>query len=313
MVDSPDTTTQRTAAEPERLVLQASDGTALIARLYKEASPVRGVLLVASATGVPQRFYRRFAQHASLRGYRTLTLDYRGIGESKPATLVGYRMDYLDWAERDLAAAVDHAHGLAAGSDVPLFMVGHSYGVHAFGLLDRHADVARFCGFAGGAGWHGWMPRREQWRVLLMWRVLGPLLTRWKGYLPWSLLGMGEDLPLDVYRQWKHWCSFPRYFFDDPALPGLAERFARVHTPMRAVNAWDDGWAPPRSRDAFVAAYRNAPIERIDLTPADGLGPIGHMGYFRPQAKRLWDRTLDWFDAHRRTIQPATPTAPSTP
>ena len=36
-----------------------------------------------------------------------------------------------------------------------------------------------------------------------MWRVIGPLMTRYKGYLAWSKLGMGEDLPLGVYRQWK--------------------------------------------------------------------------------------------------------------
>jgi predicted alpha/beta hydrolase len=34
-----------------------------------------------------------------------------------------------------------------------------------------------------------------------MWRVIGPLMTRYKGYLAWSKLGMGEDLPLGVYRQ----------------------------------------------------------------------------------------------------------------
>jgi predicted alpha/beta hydrolase len=49
-----------------------------------------------------------------------------------------------------------------------------------------------------------------------MWRVVAPALVRWKGYLPWSLLGMGEDLPLGVYRQWRRWCGYPHYFFDDP-------------------------------------------------------------------------------------------------
>ena len=26
----------------------------------------------------------------------------------------------------------------------------------------------------------------------MMWRVLGLVMTRWAGYLPWSRLGMGE-------------------------------------------------------------------------------------------------------------------------
>jgi predicted alpha/beta hydrolase len=277
----------------ETVPLRAGDGYALTALRYPAHGAPRGHVVVAGATGVPQRFYRRFAEHAATQGFNVLTLDYRGIGLSRPERLRGFEMDYLDWARLDLAAAVD-----AVPEDgLPLFMVGHSYGGHALGLLPNHARVARLVTFATGAGWHGWMPRAERLRVLAMWRVLGPLLTRWKGYLPWSLLGMGEDLPLPVYRQWRRWCSFPRYFFDDPAMRSerLAERFAAVRTPIVALNAIDDHWAPPASRDAFMAAYRNAECRRVDLHPRSlGLKSIGHMGYFRPSAQPLWDELLGW-------------------
>jgi predicted alpha/beta hydrolase len=252
---------------------------------------------VAGATGVPQGFYKRFAQHAAAQGFEVLTLDYRGIGLSRPDSLRGFAMDYLDWARLDLAAAVD----AMPDDGLPLVMVGHSYGGHAFGLLPNHQRVSRFITLATGAGWHGWMPRTEQWRVLFMWRVLGPLLTRWKGYLPWSLLGMGEDLPLDVYRQWRQWCSYPRYFFDDPAMArhGLPALFATVRTPTVALNASDDHWAPPASRDAFMAAYVNAPLQRVTLQPSTvGLQAIGHMGYFRPTALPLWNDMLAWLRGH---------------
>ena len=277
----------------ETVTLQAADGYRLTALRYSAVGTAVGQLVVAGATGVPQRFYRRFAEHAAGQGFTTLTLDYRGIGLSRPATLKGFRMEYLDWARLDLAAAVE---AMAEGG-LPLFMVGHSFGGHAFGLLPNHTKVARFYTFATGAGWHGWMPPLERLRVLFMWRVLGPLLTRWKGYLPWRLLGMGEDLPLDVYRQWRRWCQYPRYFFDDPAMRGqrLTERFDAVRTPIVALNALDDHWAPPASRDAFVAAYRHAECRTVDLHPASlGLTSIGHMGYFRPSARPLWDEVLVW-------------------
>ncbi|MFN9746802.1 MAG: alpha/beta fold hydrolase [Betaproteobacteria bacterium] len=277
----------------ESLALRAADGYVLAARRYPARGMARSHVVVAGATGVPQGFYRRFAEHAAAQGADVLTLDYRGVGLSRPASLRGFEMDYLDWARLDLAAAVD-----AVPEDGrPLLMVGHSYGGHAFGLLPNHGRVARFATFATGAGWHGWMPPLERLRVLAMWRVLGPLLTRWKGYLPWSLLGMGEDLPLPVYRQWRRWCAFPRYFFDDPDMEGerLAERFAAVRTPIVALNAIDDHWAPPASRDAFMAAYLNAECRCIDLHPKSlGLEAIGHMGYFRPSAQPLWDEVLAW-------------------
>ena len=294
--------TAKTApAQPERLTLHAADGYALTALRYASHGPERARLIVAGATGVPQGFYRRFAEYAASNGYTVLTLDYRGIGQSRPGTLRGFRMDYLDWGRLDLAAAVEAAanegQGAGPGAPVPLYMVGHSYGGHAFGLLPNHGRVDGLYTFATGAGWHGWMPPLERLRVKLMWNVIGPLLTRWKGCLAWSKLGMGEDLPLDVYRQWKHWCRYPHYFFDDPDMAQVAAGFAEVRAPIMAVNAEDDLWAPPNSRDAFMRGYRNAPWFGISIDPATaGMGKIGHMGYFRPQAQALWGAALDWFD-----------------
>lgn len=281
-------------AGAQPLTLTSPDGTEIQALRYDAATP-RGRIVVAGATGVPQLYYRAFAEYAASQGFTTLTLDYRGIGLSRPKSLRGLRMRYLDWAHQDLAAAVD----AIADDGLPLYMVGHSFGGHAFGLLPNVGRIARFYTFATGAGWHGWMPRAEQLRVQLMWRVIGPLLTRWHGFLAWSRLGMGEDLPVDVYRDWKHWCRYPRYFFDDPAMAEqVRRRFDRVRTPIVAANAIDDLWAPPASRDAFMAGYRNAQLQQVDLDPRQlGIGPIGHMGYFRRKAQPLWDDVLAWFVA----------------
>ena len=283
-----------TTAMPVELILTTIDGTELQARRYDATAP-RGRIVMAGATGVPQLYYRAFAEYAASHGFTTLTLDYRGIGLSRPRSLRGFRMRYLDWAHQDLAAAVD----AIPDDGLPLYMVGHSFGGHAFGLLPNVERIARFYTFATGAGWHGWMPRAEQLRVHLMWRVIGPLLTRWHGFLAWSHLGMGEDLPVDVYRDWKHWCRYPRYFFDDPAMAEhVIRRFDRVRTPIVAANAIDHLWAPPASRDAFMAGYRNAQLTQIDLDPRQlGCGPIGHMGYFRRKAQPLWDEVLAWFAA----------------
>jgi len=289
------------SAASERVTLPAADGYPITAIRYATTAPARANLIVAGATGVPQGFYRRFANFATSNGCATLTFDYRGIGLSAPATLRGFKMNYADWGRFDLAAAVD------AMSDpkLPLFVVGHSYGGHAFGLLPNHRKVAAFCTFGTGAGWHGWMPRLERVKVLALWHVLGPLLTTWKGYLPWHLLGMGEDLPLDFYRQWKRYCRYPNYFFGDPSMQHLARRFAEVRTPIMAANAIDDRWSPPQSRDAFMAAYKNAMRKTWNIDPKHvGLAAIGHMGYFRAHALPLWESALLWLDNNHH-FQPA--------
>ncbi|MCG9756230.1 alpha/beta fold hydrolase [Shewanella insulae] len=266
-------------------------------QLYSAKTALQGRVIVAGATGVPQGFYRRFAQFACEQGFETLTFDYRGIGESKPETLKGFEMDLLDWGKQDLAAAVE----FMSKDDVPVFVIGHSYGGHAFGLLPNHHKVSGCYVFGTGAGWHGYMPFGEQLKVLTMWHLVLPVLTWWKGYCAWQVFGMGEDLPKNAFSQWRHWCRYPHYFFDDPKMEGIETLYQAVETPMVAANALDDLWAMPRSRDAFVQYYRNAPLTRQDLDPQTLGGKIGHMGYFRQPATPLWQASLDWF----KSINPA--------
>ena len=288
-----------TSHTPESVSLQAADGYRLAALRYPAQGPGKGNLLMASATGVPQRFYRRFAEHAAQRGFSVLTLDYRGVGDSRPASLSGFDMAYLDWALLDLKAAVDHL----GADDQPLYWMGHSFGGHALGLLPNQGRISAAYCFGTGAGWAGWMPPLEGLKVRLMWNSVLPLIVRAKGYLAWSRLGMGEDLPLGVYRDWRHWCRFPRYFFDDPQMRETLRSFDAVRMPCLFANAEDDLWALPCSRDAFIQGYRNAAVERRDL-PASRRQPIGHMGYFRPALAALWDEALDWLLDQQRAATP---------
>lgn len=282
----------KTSGEPVTLI--AADGYRLGATLFPAANgKVRAHLLMAGATGVPQGFYRRFAEYASQRGFSVLTLDYRGVGQSRPASLRGFRMSYLDWGRLDLAAAVDALHS----ERVPLYLVGHSFGGHALGLLPNHRRISACYSFGSGAGWAGWMPLLEGIKVRLLWHLILPPLVAWKGFMPWRLLGMGEDLPLSVYRDWKKWCRYPRYFFDDPDMAHLRQQYAEVRLPLLAATALDDPWAPPRSRDAFASGYRNAALAVRDIAALPGGAPIGHMGYFRAAAQPLWDEMFDWFQA----------------
>ncbi len=272
----------------------AADGYELGAVRFVPDGRPHARILVAGATAVPQRFYRRFAESAAARGYEVLTLDYRGVGASAPPSLRGFRMDFTDWARLDLAAAID-----TLDIDTrPLYVVGHSYGGVCFGLVPEPGRVRGVYAFGAGAGWHGWMPPLERVRVLTMWNVLGPPLTTALGYLPWSRLMSGEDLPADVFWQWRRWCSKPHFVLDDDRIPDARAQFARVTTPMVMANALDDRWAPPRSRDAIMTGYVRSPWRGVTVDPATA-GPTGHMGYFRPAAAPLWDDVFATFESWR--------------
>lgn len=271
------------------MIVQAADGYPIATRHY-EADGARARIVVAGATGVPQGFYRGFATHAAERGFDVITFDYRGVGDSAPHTLRGFRMDYRDWARLDMASVLQHASG-----DLPLHLVSHSYGGHALGLLPDPSIVTAMHAYGTGSGWKGWMPRSERLRVAFLWNVMGPAIVGTQGYLAWKRFSLGEDLPVDVYRQWKRWCRYPGYWFDDPEIgEEMQGLFARVTVPITAINSVDDRWSSPAARDAFFSHYTNADLTVRDLRPAElGQSSIGHMGYFRRGSEPLWDELLD--------------------
>src|SRR5918993_4655001 len=159
---------------PEQLRLRAKDGRWLGAIRYPAHDGVSAHVVVAGAIGVPQGFYRRFAAHAAARGCTVWTVDYRGIGLSGQRSLCGFRADLVDWGTFDLDAAVDGAFEEARCDGVPVYLVGHSFGGQALGLLPNPARIDACYTFGTGAGWHGWMSPVERTRVLALWHVIVP-------------------------------------------------------------------------------------------------------------------------------------------
>lgn len=285
----------QTQIDKHTIHFSALDGYPLVGTQYRSHFPIKANLIIASATGVPQQFYRRFAEYAADLGYQVFSFDYRGIGRSAPKHLKGFSMSYLDWGHLDLSGVID----AVAQDGAHIFVVGHSYGGQALGLTSNHDKVTAMYCFGTGAGWHGYMPLREKMKVHVMWNLIFPPMVALKGYLPWSKLNMGTDLPVDVYTQWRKWCKNPTYFFADPEQQHLAAHYAQVKTPIYAVSALDDDWALPNSRHAFMQHYRQADMHYLNIEAADyGLKQIGHMGYFRQGAEGIWKEMLNTFKGY---------------
>ena len=134
------------------------------------------------------------------------------------------------------------------------------------------------------------------------WSLFGPISTAIYGYLPLSLLKMGDDLPIGVYRQWKMWCSKRKYWFDDDAF-NFKSNFERVTVPIRVVNSEDDLWCSQDAVAEFVAFYKNADVSTCTVGGGviDGkLIRIGHADYFMPKSEDiLWRDILEWVESNR--------------
>jgi predicted alpha/beta hydrolase len=282
----------------------AMDGYLLGASLFLPRGAKRHAVLINSATAVPRKIYRGFAGYLARRGCAVLTYDYRGIGDSRqkslvgynqPKSLVGFKASMADWAALDVAAAV--AWMRERYKTLPLSYVGHSFGGQALGLLPNNTEISRALLIAAQAGYWKLMAAPERYRVYAMLNFVGLPVTRLLGYAP-GRMGIGEDLPKGVFEQWVGWVMSERYLFTDPKLPGLTN-FANYKGAMRALCLSDDPWATRPAVGLLCSGFTAIEPEILSVTPADaGVGRIGHFGFFRPEHRdTLWRGAAEWLEA----------------
>ena len=285
------------------ITFPATDGYSLGATLFLPRGAKRYAVLINSATAVPRKIYRGFAGYLARRGCAVLTYDYRGTGDSRQKSLVGFnqskslagfKASMADWAALDVTAAV--AWMRERYKTLPLTYVGHSFGGQALGLLANNTEVSRALLIAAQAGYWRLMTSPERYRVFAMLNA-GIPLTRFMGYAPgWA--GIGMDLPKDVFLQWADWVLRPRSLFDDPKLTALPN-FAKFQGAMRALCLADDPWATRPTVELLCSGFTAIKPDVLTITPADaGAASIGHLGFFRTEHRdTLWRGAAEWIQA----------------
>ena len=289
-----ETPKSNTPSDREEVMFLASDGYPLSGTIFNPLSSVRGSIIVAGEIGASQSTYHKFASYASTKGFKVLTYDYRGINKSKQGALKGSKITIMDWAKLDTAGAIDWLYD----SKLPLYFVGHSFGGQSLGVIPNHSLIRAAYSLGTGAGWAGYLNKKESRKLRLFSSLIFPLLVVFKGYLPWSKYKVGEDLPPKVFKDLRKWCGYRRYFFDDRKLPFIEDQFKKVKLPYVAATSEDDEWSPPLSRDVFNSHYRNCRVRMINIKPKIG-SPIGHMGYFKEGNIHIWNGILKWFLINR--------------
>ena len=271
-------------------------------RFVEDAEP-HTALLINSGTGIPQRFYAAFAEHAAARRFAVLTWDYRGIGESAPDSLKDCKVRYRDWGHQDVPAAI---HWLATRyPDLPLTVLGHSTGGQQLGLAHNVGEVKAAAFVAVSTGYWGGMPWRYKLFSLALWKLYMPLATRFYGYAPSRKIRWGENLPAGVAREWGAWCMQPEYlaaFFDETGYkkPPDGDEFGptwfeQMSCPIQALYFTDDPISTRANAPPMLALFENARIDTRWIAPSEiGVDAIGHIGFFRPGVgEPLWDGVLE--------------------
>ncbi|MDE2594370.1 MAG: alpha/beta fold hydrolase [Burkholderiales bacterium] len=286
----------------QSLTIQTSDGLSLVATRFepgprdgRPGRPAARAVILAPALGVPQTFYQRYAQWLADQACVVYTFDWRGMGQSAPASLKGYRAKLTDWALLDAPAmmsAVAQAH-----PGLPLSWFGHSMGGILYGLMPQHPAVDRVVTLGSGSGYAPHLARPLRYTMGFFWHVLVPVSVRLNGYFAGRRLRAVGDLPRGVVAQWRRWCQHPDFIASEG--PHIKAAYASVKTPITVVMVADDEMATKRGIKAVHAHYTQAALRWVTLKPRElGVKAIGHFHFFHPKAgPRVWSVSLPWLGA----------------
>lgn len=283
----------------EEFTLEALDGRPLAATIHAPLGPPEAAVVVLGALGVPHRFYAKLAGWLAERDIAVLTFDYRGVGRSRALPLRKDPATLLEWAQLDASAAIDCAQERWPGT--PLWGLGHSFGGQALGLTPRALDLAGAFVVAAGSGDLSLYPAGQRQRFKVRLGLATTVVSTLLGYVP-GRLGLGEDLPAGVVRQWAQWCDTPDYVRGALGIAGT--HFHRVDAPMWFYDFTDDSYAPAIAAAALRGWFTRAKVTHRTIAPADlGLAKIGHFGPFRAGAtERLWDELLGVITGDERPV-----------
>ncbi|WP_180003717.1 MULTISPECIES: alpha/beta hydrolase family protein [unclassified Acinetobacter] len=278
-------------SEFETLTIRCKDGYPLTARFYTANEAARKSLpvLICPATGITAQFYHSFNVWLQAQGYDVLCFDFRGIGQSLNGSLKKSKASIVQWGQLDIPAAIDALLDKTKAEKV--ILVGHSAGGQLLGIVPNYDKVAKVVAVSGSTGHVKGLKGRTKLLAPVMFDVIFPLSRFTLGYGPTSKIGMGENLPKDVAKQWAQFCSKPGYVINaiGKTVPKTEDHHEQITCPITVLWSTDDEIATEANVKDLIRLYPNANASHKELKPsAFGHKAIGHMLMFKRSHQNLW-------------------------
>ena len=144
---------------------------------------------------------------------------------------------------------------------------------------------------AGSTGHIKGLRGRTKLLAPVMFNIIFPLARITKGYGPTQAIGMGENLPKDVAREWAEFCSKPGYVINaiGKKISPAHDYHAQITCPITSIWASDDEIATEANVKDLLRLYPNAKTQMIELKPKSyAHKAIGHMLMFKRSHQNLW-------------------------
>lgn len=264
--------------------IQTARGHCVSATVYE--AEMHTVLIIASATGVKQEFYKKFAEYISSHGTKVITFDYYGIGASLNEPIKNISVTAAEWGSNDLEAVIQWAYNDYPGANIML--LGHSIGGQLIGLAPSATRLKRIVLVAAQTGYWNYWPGIRKYQMWMNWNLLFPVLTRLVGYMPSKKFSGMEHLPKGVALQWSKWCTRVNYIFDD--IPAAQLYFDKITAPVVSISIEKDTYAPKAAVEWLTEKYNSHVFKTLHISPDEyGVSEIGHFGIFKEKFRpTIW-------------------------
>jgi predicted alpha/beta hydrolase len=277
-------------SEFEALTIRCQDGYTLAARFYEAQNSRKPYpVLLCPATGITAQFYHRFNLWLAQQGYDVLCFDFRGIGDSLKGSLKDSKASIVQWGQLDISAAIETL--LAQTKADKVILLGHSAGGQLLGIVPNYEKVAKVIAVSGSTGHVKGLKGRTKLLAPVMFNMIFPLTNLTLGYGATNAIGMGENLPKAVAREWAQFCSKPGYVINaiGKTISKDQDFHQDINQPITAIWSSDDEIATEANVKDLLRLYPNANTKHIELNPAHyGHKAIGHMLMFKSSHQNLW-------------------------
>ncbi len=251
------------------------------------------IVIINSATGVSRDLYKNYANHLAQNGFDSLIYDYRGIAESRPKNLRGFKATFITWGQNDFTSVLKYVKEKFPQHKV--LVLGHSIGGTIIGMSEDCNSINGIINIGAQTSYYkDW--GNQKYKLYFLWHIVFPLVTNIYGYFPGKKLKLLEDIPKDVIKQWNSRKKNPD-MVNQLEKQGHKLFYNQYKGKLLTLAIEDDVIGTKKALKRVYTLFTSANKEIKYIKPQDvGVSKIGHFGFFsRKYETTLWKKSIEWY------------------
>ncbi len=250
----------------------------------KNLSDIQEVIIITAAIAINPKYYKAFAKHIRNDKKLVIIVNFRGTGLNA-SHLKNKSITFTDWATEDLNCLIA---GIKKNyPDANIHCIGHSMGGFVFGMCPNLSLVSKITLINVPTGALREFKFHLKVKISFYAYILVPFFSAFFKCANFKIIGLGENMPLGVVKQFINWVK------NDDFFNGAVEQHENMHHLFRgkliSVCVLDDSMADLKRIKKYGDYFAHASsIKILTINPSDyQLKSIGHIGFFKH--RRLWN------------------------